>query len=141
MSTSPSGFTAFIAELRRRRVFRVAVVYACVAFIIFQIIDATFDYLPIPDWVGTSLIVVLLLCFPVAVGMAWAFDLTAEGLVRAKPKREPTAAKAPHHIVIGNKTLAIIAAVAVAVAVWSWWGRAGQEAEVVAEIGLGERSI
>ena len=55
--------------------------------------------------------------------MAWAFDLTEEGLVRAKPKREPTAAKAPHHIVIGNKTLAVIAAVAVAVAVWSWLAR------------------
>ncbi len=130
-----------ISELRRRRVFRVAVVYAGIAFIIFQIVDATFDYLPIPAWVGTALIVVLLLCFPVAVGMAWAFDLTAEGLVRAKPEREPTAAKAPHHIVIGNKTLAIVAALAIIAAVWSWWGRPGQEADAVAEAGLGERSI
>ncbi len=112
--------SAFLQELKRRRVFRVATVYACVAFIIFQIIDATFDYLPIPDWVGTALIVVLLLCFPVAVGMAWAFDITEEGLVRAKVKREPTAAKAPHHIVIGNKTLALIACLAVAIAIWSW---------------------
>ena len=119
MSDSPSRFTAFIAELRHRRVFRVAVVYAAVAFIIFQIIDATFDYLPIPDWVGTALIVVLLLCFPVAVGLAWAFDLTAEGLVRAKPKREPTVAKAPHHPLVGNKSLAVIAALAIIVAIWA----------------------
>ncbi|GAF75083.1 unnamed protein product, partial [marine sediment metagenome] len=61
--------------------------------------------------------------FFIAVGIAWAFDLTEEGLVRTKVKREPTVAKAPHHIVIGNKTLAVIAAVAVAVAVWSWCGR------------------
>jgi len=55
MSDPPSRFSAFITELRRRRVFRVAAVYACVAFIICQIIDATFDYLPIPDWVGTTI--------------------------------------------------------------------------------------
>jgi len=51
--------------------------------------------------------------------MAWAFDLTAEGLVRAKVKREP-AAKAPHHVIIGNKTLAVIAVLAVIAAAWSW---------------------
>jgi len=118
-----SSLAAFLAELRHRRVFRVAAVYACVSFIIIQIIDGAFDYLRIPEWIGTTIIVLLALGFFIAVGMAWAFDLTAEGLVRAKPKREPTAAKAPHHIVIGNKTLAVIAAVAVAVAVWSWWGR------------------
>ncbi len=89
MPDPSSRLAAFIAELRQRRVFRVAVVYACVAFIIFQIIDVTFDYMPIPDWVGTAFIVVLLLCFPITVALAWAFDLTAEGLVRAKVKREP----------------------------------------------------
>jgi len=112
-----------ISELRQRRVFRVAAVYACVAFIIIQIIDGAFDYLRIPEWVGATIIVLLLIGFPVAVALAWAFDITDKGLVRTKPKREPAAAKAPHHVIIGNKTLAIIAAVAVAVAVWSWWGR------------------
>ena len=109
-----------ISELKRRRVFRVAVVYAGVAFIIFQIVDATFDPLHIPDWVSGLVIILLLLDFLVAVGMAWAFDLTAEGLVRAKPKREPTAPKASYHIVIGNKTLAVITALAVIAAAWSW---------------------
>ncbi|MBA7620237.1 hypothetical protein ES703_27582 [subsurface metagenome] len=118
-----------------------AVVYAGVAFIVIQIIDGAFDYLKIPEWVGSLIIIMLAVGFPIAVGMAWAFDLTAEGLVRAKVKREPSAPKAPHHIVIGNKTLAIIAAVAVAVAVWSWWDRPIKEAEAVAETGLGERSI
>jgi len=120
MSDAPSRFSAFLAELRQRRVFRVAAVYAAVAFIVFQIIDATFDYLPIPGWVGTTLIVVLLLGFPVAVALAWAFDLTAEGLVRAKPEREPTAAKAPHHPLVSNKTLAVIAVLAIVFGIWSW---------------------
>ena len=123
MSDHPSRFAAFLAELKRRRVFRVAAVYACVAFIIFQIVDATFEPLHLPDWASTLVVVLLLIGFPIAVALAWAFDITAEGLVRAKVKREPTATKAPHLIVIGNKTLAVIAAVAVAVAVWSWLGR------------------
>ncbi|GAH37745.1 unnamed protein product, partial [marine sediment metagenome] len=106
MPDHPSKLSAFLSELRQRRVFRVAAVYACVAFIIFQIIDATFEPLRLPDWAGTLVVVLLALGFPIAVGMAWAFDITAEGLVRAKPKREATAAKAPRHIVIGNKTLA-----------------------------------
>ncbi len=79
----------FFTELQRRRVFRVAVVYAGVAFIIIQIIDGAFDYLPIPDWVGTAIIVLLLVGFPIAVGLAWAFDITEKGgVVR-------TAAKGP----------------------------------------------
>ncbi len=55
--------------------------------------------------------------------------------MRAKPEREPTAAKAPHHIVIGNKSLAAIAVLAVIAAAWSWWGEPGREA------GLGAKSI
>ncbi len=105
--------------------FRVAVVYAGVAFIVIQIIDGAFDYLKIPEWVGSLIIIMLAVGFPIAVGMAWACDLTAEGLVRAKVKREPTAAKAPHHVIIGNKTLAVIAVLAVIAAAWSWWGRPG----------------
>ena len=72
----------FLAELRRRRVFRVAVVYAGVAFILFQIVDATFEPLRLPDWLGTAVVVLLLLGFPIAVGLAWAFDLTDKGVVR-----------------------------------------------------------
>ena len=120
MNDAPSRLAAFIAELRHRRVFRVAAVYACVAFIIIQIIDGAFDYLRIPEWVGTTIIVLLALGFFIAVGMAWAFDLTEKGLVRAKVKREPTAAKAPHHVIIGNKTLTVIAVLAIVFGIWSW---------------------
>jgi len=123
MSDHPSRLAAFITELKRRRVFRVAVVYAGIAFIIVQIMDGTFEPMGIPDWVSRLIIILLALGFPIAIGMAWAFDITEEGLVRAKPKREPTAAKAPRHPLVGNKALAVIAAVAVAVAVWSWLGR------------------
>ena len=82
MSPPIANLSALLSELKRRRVFRVAAVYAAVAFIIIQIIDGAFDYLPIPDWVGTAIIVVLLVGFPIAVGLAWAFDITERGVVR-----------------------------------------------------------
>ncbi len=120
MNDAPSKLAAFIAELRHRRVFRAAIVYAGVAFIIFQIVDATFDYLPIPASVGTAFIVVLLLCFPITVALAWAFDLTAEGPGAGAGEQAGSAEEAAHHVIIGNKTLAVIAALAIIAAAWSW---------------------
>ena len=117
----PSPLSNFISELRRRRVFRVAVVYAGVAFIIIQIIDGAFDYLRIPEWIGTTIIVLLALGFPIAVGLAWAFDITDKGVVRTA--KGPKEAKAPRRLLISNRILAVVAAVAVAVAAWSWLGR------------------
>ncbi len=79
-----SKLADFLSELKRRRVYRVAVVYAGVAFVIFGIIDATFDRLYIPDVIGTVIIVLLLIGFPIAVGLAWAFDITDKGITRTK---------------------------------------------------------
>ena len=124
MSDSPSRLAAFVAELKRRRVFRVAVVYAGVAFIIFQIVDATFEPLRLPDWLSTAVVVLLLIGFPIAVALAWAFDITEKGVVRTA--KEPAEAKASRRVLIGNKTLAIVAAVAVAVAVWSYLSKGDQ---------------
>ena len=122
MSNTRSGFTAFLSELKRRRVFRVAVVYAGVAFIIIQIIDGAFDYLPIPDWVGTAIIVLLLVGFPIAVGLAWAFDITDKGVVRTAAQ-DTAAPQCTPRPIFGNLTLSIVAALAIIVAAWSWWGR------------------
>ncbi len=62
-------FKEILKALKRRRVFRVAAVYSGFAFIIFQIIDATFDTLGIPQWLGKYSIIALVLGFPIAVGL------------------------------------------------------------------------
>ena len=97
----------FITELRRRRAFRVAAVYAGVAFVVFQIVDAIFEPLHIPSWGGTTIIVLLLIGFPIAIALAWAFDITDHRIVCTKgPKwHQP---KELYHFVVGNKSLAII---------------------------------
>lgn len=72
----------FLAELRRRKVYRVAAVYATVAFVVVQSADLVFPALDIPPW-GYSLVVVLaLLGFPVAVVLAWAFEVSPSGQTR-----------------------------------------------------------
>jgi TolB-like protein/Flp pilus assembly protein TadD len=71
-------------ELRRRNVFRVAIVYAIAAWLILQVADIIIPALGIPDW-GIRFIMVLLgLGFPIAVIFAWAFEMTPEGLKKEK---------------------------------------------------------
>ena len=117
-----SGLSTFINELKRRRVFRVAVVYAGVAFIVFQIADFAFPALHVPDWFSGAVVLLLLLGFPIAVGLAWAFDITEKGVVRT-PTKTDAAAPATSKPIFGNKVLVIIAILAVGTAIWSWRGR------------------
>jgi len=107
----------FLSELKHRRVYRVAVVYAGVAFIISEIVANTIGYLNLPDSFGTAVIVILIIGFPIVIGLAWAFDITDEGIVRAK--RRPVDAKRKAQPLLGNKSLAVIAVLAIIVAVWA----------------------
>ena len=88
MGEEPTGFKRIIDDLKRRKVFRVAVVYVLGAWILIQIADATFEPLNLPAW-STSLVLWLLaLGFPVAMILAWALDVTPEGIKRT-PAVEP----------------------------------------------------
>ena len=77
-----SRLSVLLTELKRRRVFRVAAVYGGVSFVLVQIIDGTFEVMGIPAWVSRLAITLLALGFPLAVGLAWVFDITPEGIVR-----------------------------------------------------------
>lgn len=74
----------FFAELKRRNVYKVAVAYAVVAWLLIQIATATFPVLEIPTWATRLIIAVVLLGFPIALVIAWAFELTPEGLKRTE---------------------------------------------------------
>ena len=75
-------FSRLLGELQRRQVFRVAVVYMFVAWLMMQVAEATFDPLRLPDWANTLVIVLAILGFPVAIIFAWAFELTPAGVER-----------------------------------------------------------
>ncbi len=86
MSGGDSQLRAFLAELRRRRVYRVAVVYAVVAFVIWQAAEIAFPALNLPPWTLTFVVVLTLVGFPIALVLAWAFDITPEGVRRTEPR-------------------------------------------------------
>jgi TolB-like protein/Tfp pilus assembly protein PilF len=69
-----------IADLKRRRVFRVAAVYVVVGWVCIQIADATFPHLGLPEWMIRAVIIVVLLGLPIAIVLAWAYDITPEGV-------------------------------------------------------------
>lgn len=72
----------FFTELKRRKVYRVAVAYAVVAWLLIQIATQVFPFLEIPNWIVRLVILLLALGLPVALVLAWAYDLTPAGIVR-----------------------------------------------------------
>ena len=73
---------SLLGEIKRRKVFQVAAVYAVVAWLLVQIVDVVNEPLSLPDWFDTAVIMALAIGFPIAVILAWAFDLTPEGVVK-----------------------------------------------------------
>jgi TolB-like protein len=75
---------SFFTELKRRNVYKVAIAYAVVAWLLMQVASQIFPFFDIPSW-GVRLVVLLLIIgFPVALILAWAFELTPEGIKRAE---------------------------------------------------------
>lgn len=74
----------FFGELKRRHVYRVAVVYAVVAWLLIQIATQVFPFFEIPDWGIRLVVLAIVIGFPVALLLAWAFELTPEGIKRAE---------------------------------------------------------
>jgi TolB-like protein/Tfp pilus assembly protein PilF len=74
----------FFAELKRRNVYKVAVAYAIVGWLLVQIATQVFPFLEIPNWVVRLIIALVVIGFPIALIIAWAFELTPEGIKRTE---------------------------------------------------------
>ena len=85
---------SFFAELKRRNVFKVAIAYAIVAWLIAQVIAVVHNPLHLPEWFDTAVIVFLIIGFPFALLFTWAFELTPEGVQRTGKLSESTTAAA-----------------------------------------------
>src|ERR1700674_991680 len=73
-----------LAELKRRNVYKVAIAYAIVAWLLIQIATQVFPFFEIPAWVVRLVVLLLLIGFPLALILAWAFEITSEGIVRTE---------------------------------------------------------
>jgi TolB-like protein len=74
----------FFAELKRRNVYKVAVAYAVVGWLLVQIATQVFPFFEIPNWAVRLVVLLIVIGFPIALVMAWAFELTPEGLRRTE---------------------------------------------------------
>jgi TolB-like protein/cytochrome c-type biogenesis protein CcmH/NrfG len=74
----------FFGELKRRNVYKVAVAYAIVGWLLVQIATQVFPFLEIPNWVVRLVIVLVATGFPIALVIAWAFEITPQGIERTE---------------------------------------------------------
>src|ERR671935_631252 len=86
---------SFLSEVKRRNVYKVAVAYAVVGWVIAQVATQIFPFLEIPNWVVRLVIVLIAIGFPIALVIAWAFEATPEGIKRTEDVDPSTASRAP----------------------------------------------
>jgi TolB-like protein/Tfp pilus assembly protein PilF len=104
----------FFSELKRRNVYKVAVAYAVVGWVIAQIATQIFPFLDIPNWVVRLVIVSIAIGFPIALVIAWAFEATPEGIKRTEDVDPSVIARAPKRhtwiyvVIIGAATSAAL---------------------------------
>jgi TolB-like protein/Tfp pilus assembly protein PilF len=105
------AMTGFFEEVKRRKVYRVAAAYIIAAGGIIQLASAAFPAWELPNWALRLVIVVLLMGFPIALILAWVYDITAQG-VRATPTPAVPGAHRRRNIVMLVVTGVIISAAA-----------------------------
>ena len=108
MSEKPS----FFSELKRRNVYKAAVAYAVVAWLIVQVATQVFPFFDVPNWAIRLVVIILVLGFPAAMIFSWAFEITPEGIKR-ESEIDANESIAPR---TGRKLIAITAVLAVAAA-------------------------
>src|SRR5256886_3189151 len=95
-----SGSGTFFSQLKERNVVRVAIAYGVTAWLLAQIATQIFPFFEVPNWGIRLVILVLCLGFPVALMLAWAFQITPEGVVRLEGtvRNESTARRKNHKL-------------------------------------------
>jgi TolB-like protein len=73
---------AILKELKRRNVYRVGIAYVVIAWLIMQVTDVIIGNIAAPDWLFKGILMLLAIGFPLALFLAWAFELTPEGIKR-----------------------------------------------------------
>src|SRR5436190_571071 len=74
----------FFSELKRRNVYKVAAAYAIVGWLLVQIATQVFPFFEIPNWAVRLVVLAIVIGFPIALVITWAFELTPEGLKRTE---------------------------------------------------------
>src|ERR1700730_10268348 len=97
----------FFSELKRRKVYRVAVAYAVGAWLIAQVVTQIFPVFEVSQWAMRTMIVLLIIGFPFALILSWAFDITPQGIKRTEDV-DVTPARARLAEPIPEKSIAVL---------------------------------
>src|SRR5436189_3341914 len=97
----------FFAELKRRRVYSVAVTYAVVAWLLIQVVTQVFPPFEIPNWAERVVIISIVLGFPIALVFAWIYDFTTHGIVRTDEAQPEPTTKASERSRPGERSIAV----------------------------------
>src|SRR4051794_21252362 len=87
----------FFVELKRRNVYKVAVAYAVVGWLLVQVATQVFPFFDIPNWAVRLVVLAIVVGFPIALVIAWAFELTPEGLKRTEDVDIPAQGRRKSH--------------------------------------------
>src|ERR1700719_940328 len=87
---------SFFGELKRRNVYKVAVAYVVVGWALAQGIAQVFPVFDIPNWAVRLMVLAIVIGFPIALVIAWAFELTPEGIKRTEDVGLPAAGGSKH---------------------------------------------
>ncbi len=98
----------FFIELKRRKVYRVAVAYVVVAWVVVQVATQVFPFFEIPNWTVRLVILVLCLGFPIALVLAWAYDLTPSGIKRTEDLRAAAPIPPRPAVEVPEKSIAVL---------------------------------
>jgi TolB-like protein len=113
LSGAESGFGRLLKEMRRRNVFKVATVYLIASWLLIQIAETTFPALSLPEWTVTFVVMLLLMGLPIALILAWAFEVTPEGIkktaeVPVDQSITPTTGQRINYLIIGTLAFAVV---------------------------------
>jgi TolB-like protein len=102
---------SFFSELKRRNVYKVAIAYAVVAWLLIQVASILFPTFEAPAWVMKVFVAIVVLGFPIALILAWAFELTPEGIKRSEDvaPNESITPRTGRKLVAGIVVLALMA--------------------------------
>jgi TolB-like protein/Tfp pilus assembly protein PilF len=110
-----------VSELRRRSVFRMAVLYVVSAWLIMQVTEVLMGLAPIPDWIGKAVLAILSIGFPIALILSWFYELTPGGI---SLERDVEATQSFTHVTGRRVDFVIIALLCAAVLLFAydkWW--------------------
>jgi TolB-like protein/Flp pilus assembly protein TadD len=101
---------SFFSELKRRNVYKVAVAYAVVAWLLIQVATQVFPFFELPNWAVQMVVLAMVIGFPIALVLSWAFEITPEGIKREEDVNRRISRRT------GRKITALIVVIAAAAA-------------------------